>query len=76
LLAQGVDRRIADDAVRRALEDEGIDPEIEMRAVAVKRARQLAAFPPAVRKRRLLAYLVRRGYAGPRVKELLEEVCR
>jgi len=76
LLAQGVDRRLADEAVRRALEDEAVDPEIEMRAVAVKRARQLAAFPPAVRKRRLLAYLVRRGYAGPRVKELLEEVCR
>ena len=75
LLAQGVDRRLADEAVRRALEDEAVDPEIEMRAVAVKRARQLAHLPPVVRKRRLLAYLVRRGYGGPGAKHLVHEVC-
>jgi regulatory protein len=75
LLAQGVERRTAEDAVRRALADECVDPEIEARAVAVKRARQLAGLPPAVRRRRLLAYLVRRGYAGSTVTELVEEVC-
>jgi regulatory protein len=75
LLAQGVDRRIAEDAVRQALVDEGIDPQIEARAVAAKRARQLADLPAAVRRRRLLAYLVRRGFGGPGVRELVEEVC-
>jgi regulatory protein len=75
LQAQGVERRTAEDAVRRALEEEGIDPALEARAVAAKRARQLADLPAAVRKRRLLAFLVRRGYAGPQLRGLAEELC-
>src|SRR5439155_1630867 len=45
LLAQGVDRRTAEESVRRAFEEEGVDPEVEARAVAAKRARQLAELP-------------------------------
>jgi regulatory protein len=75
LQAQGVERRTAEHAVRRALEEEGIDPGLEARAVAAKRARQLAGLPVPVRKRRLLAFLVRRGYAGMQLKELVEELC-
>jgi len=75
LIAQGVDRRIAEEAVRSALAEEGIDPRLEARAVAAKRARQLADLPVAVRKRRLAAYLARRGYAGPGMVQLVEEVC-
>ncbi len=75
LVAQGVERRTAEHAVRRALEEEGIDPGVEARAVATKRARQLAGLPVPVRKRRLLAFLVRRGYAGVPLKDLVEELC-
>ncbi|HYL21573.1 MAG TPA: regulatory protein RecX [Gemmatimonadales bacterium] len=75
LLAQGVDRRMAEEAVRQALDEEGIDPGLEARAVAVKRAGQLGGLPVPVRKRRLLAFLVRRGYPGPEVKDLVEELC-
>jgi regulatory protein len=75
LQAQGVERRTAEQAVRRALEEEGIDPGVEARAVAAKRARQLAGLPVAVRKRRLLAFLVRRGYGGPQLGALVEELC-
>jgi len=75
LMAQGVERRTAEQAVRRALEEEGIDPGVEARAVATKRARQLAGLPVPVRKRRLLAFLVRRGYAGVPLKDLVEELC-
>ena len=75
LMAQGVERRTAEHAVRRALEEEGIDPGVEARAVATKRARQLAGLPVPVRKRRLLAFLVRRGYAGVPLKDLVEELC-
>ena len=75
LMAQGVERRTAEQAVRRALEEEGIDPGVEARAVATKRARQLAGLPVPVRKRRLLAFLLRRGYAGVPLKELVEELC-
>jgi len=75
LLAQGVDRRSAEAAVTRAFADEGLDPEREARAVAEKRAVQLVGVPVAVRKRRLMAFLMRRGYAGPAVKALIEELC-
>ena len=75
LQAQGVERRMAEHAVRRALDEEGIDPGVEARAVAAKRARQLAGLPVAVRKRRLLAFLVRRGYGGPQLRELVDELC-
>ena len=75
LLAQGVERGVAEDAVGRALAEEGIDPQVEARAVATKRARQLGGLPPPVRRRRLLAFLVRRGYSGPQVKELVRELC-
>src|SRR5207247_10676070 len=64
LMAQGVERRTAEQAVRRALEAEGIDPGVEARAVATKRGRPLAGLPVPVPTRRLLAYLVRRGSAG------------
>ena len=75
LLAQGVDRGVAEDAVGRALAEEGIDPQVEARAAATKRARQLGGLPPPVRRRRLLAFLVRRGYSGPHVRELVRELC-
>jgi regulatory protein len=75
LLRQGVDRAVADTAVGEALAEEGIDPDQALRAVAARRASQLGALAPAVRKRRLLAYLARRGYRAAYVRELVEELC-
>jgi regulatory protein len=74
LLMQGVERGTAEDAVRRALEVEGIDPETAARALALRRARQLGDLAPAVKRRRLFAFLLRRGYPGPQVRELVEEL--
>ena len=76
LRAQGVDPRVAEESVRRALEDEGFTPEIEARAVAARRARQLGDLPPVVRKRRLLAFLARRGYSGAMALDVVNEVLR
>src|SRR2546426_783387 len=64
LQSQGVDRRVAEDAVRHSLAAEGVDPADAVRELAEKRARQLAGLPPAVRKRRLSAFLARRGFEG------------
>jgi regulatory protein len=44
--------------------------------LARKRARQLAGLPPEVRRRRLLAYLARRGFAGSAVSGLVAGVLR
>lgn len=74
LLAQGIERALAEETARRALEVEGIDPEIAARALALRRARQLGDLAPAVKKRRLVAFLVRRGYPGPQVRDLVEKL--
>jgi len=72
LLAQGVERRVAENGVRTSLAAEGVDPAEAVRALAEKRARQLAGLPPAVRKRRLVAFLMRRGFSGAEVREVVE----
>ncbi len=72
LQAQGVDRRVAEEAVRTSLAAEGVDPGDAVRALAEKRAQQLAGLPPLVRKRRLVAFLVRRGFGGAEVREVVE----
>jgi regulatory protein len=72
LLAQGVERRVAEDAVREALAAEGVDPTDAARALVEKRACQLAGLPAPVRKRRLVAFLARRGFGGAAVRALVE----
>jgi len=74
LLAQGVDRRTAEAAVSTALAAEGVDPAEAVRVLAEKRARQLGGLAPAVRKRRLIAFLVRRGFSGGAVREVVESL--
>jgi regulatory protein len=74
LVAQGVDRRTAEAAVGDALAEEKIDPAVALRDVATRRAAQLADLARPVRKRRLLAYLARRGYPGAAVRDLVEEL--
>lgn len=59
LAAKGIDREVAEAAVS------DIDPEDEMEAalaLAVKRARSLAALEPHVARRRLAGVLARRGF--------------
>jgi regulatory protein len=72
LQSQGIDRRVAEDAVRTSLAAEGVDPAQAVRALAEKRARQLAGLPAAVRKRRLVAFLVRRGFQGPDIRSVVD----
>ncbi len=74
LQAQGVERRVAEEAVRTSLAAEGVDPAEAVRALAEKRAKQLAGLPPAVRKRRLVAFLVRRGFNGGEIREVVESL--
>jgi regulatory protein len=74
LQVQGVERRVAEDAVRTSLAAEGVDPAEAVRALAEKRAKQLAGLPPVVRKRRLVAFLVRRGFSGGEIREVVESL--
>jgi regulatory protein len=70
LIAMGVERGIIDRAVAghaREFEGNGDVP----RALATKRAAQLRDLPRHVKRRRVLAYLARRGFSGPEVSEMV-----
>ena len=74
LQSQGIDRRLAENAVRTSLAAEGVDPADAVRALAEKRARQLAGLPAPVRKRRLAAFLARRGFGGEEVRAVVDRL--
>ncbi len=75
LLTQGVDRRLAEQAVAAAVEQEGVDPAQAARAAAERRVKQLTDLPPATKRRRLMAYLARRGFGGAETRDLVRELC-
>ena len=73
LAAMGVERRVIDRAL--AAHAEGSDAGGELpRALAAKRAAQLGDLPRHVRRRRVLAYLARRGFSGREVTEMVGQL--
>lgn len=70
LAALGVARGVVDRTLEEVLGPEGVDaPDAE--AIARKRLAQLRGLPAPVRRRRLVAFLARRGYAGDRVRQMV-----
>jgi regulatory protein len=73
LLAMGVERRVIDRALAAHQADAGESPEVPL-ALASKRAAQLGNIPRAAKRRRLLAYLARRGFTGSEVGAIVRQV--
>lgn len=73
LLAMGVERRVIDRALAAHQADAGESPEVP-RALASKRAAQLGNLPRAAKRRRLLAYLARRGFTGSDIGAIVRQV--
>jgi SOS response regulatory protein OraA/RecX len=55
------------------LREEGVDPLEAARAAARQRAGVLRGLPPDVRRRRLTAFLVRRGFGGTHLASVVRE---
>ena len=70
LLAMGVERHIADRAVAAHLRESPGNGNLPL-ALASKRAAQLRDLPRPVRRRRVLAYLARRGFSGREMSEMV-----
>lgn len=70
LLAMGVERSLIDRAVA-AEWAEGTDRAQVPKALAEARAARLRGLPAPVKRRRLLAYLARRGFTGREVTEMV-----
>jgi regulatory protein len=73
LLAMGVERGIVDRAVAAHLRESQGNGDIPL-ALASKRAAQLRDLPRHVKRRRVLAYLARRGFSGREVSEMVARV--
>lgn len=72
LLALGVDRAVADEALREARDAEGVNPSVEAERLARRRLAQIERLPPKVQRRRLVAFLGRRGHDGAVVRRIVE----
>jgi regulatory protein len=75
LVARGIHRGTAEAAVRVAFLESGADSERAAEALARRRAARLSRLPAVVRRRRLLAYLARRGFRDPQVRAVVDRVC-
>lgn len=64
LRQRGVSGDIADAAVAAVVDTEGVDDAARCQAAAAKRVRQLRSFDKATAQRRLIGFLMRRGFAS------------
>ncbi|MGH7654689.1 MAG: regulatory protein RecX [Gemmatimonadaceae bacterium] len=71
LAKRGVERAIADAAIAEVMEDESIDERAMVSAAAAKKLRSLAKLDAPIQRRRLYAFLARKGYPADLVREVV-----
>jgi len=74
LFKRGVARDVADQAVDEVLEDEAIDQVAVAERVARKRLPSLASADAATQRRRLYAFLARRGHDSETIRTVMDRV--
>jgi regulatory protein len=74
LFKRGVARDVADDAVAEVLEDEAVDEVAVAERVARQRLPSLASADATTRRRRLYAFLARRGHASETIRKVMDRV--
>jgi regulatory protein len=74
LRRKGVAGKTVSDAVADAVREDGFDERAACVAVASKRARTLKSDDPVAAKRKLLGFLLRRGYGGSIARSVVQEV--
>lgn len=76
LRRKGVNARSTAEAIAEAVQADGFDEVAACRQQAQKRWRSLASLEPAVARRRLVAFLQRRGFGGAVIRAVLAELER
>ena len=71
LAKKGVARDVSDAAIANVFEDEAVDQSAIVERAARKKLRSLARLEPIVRRRRLYAFLARRGYDGDDIRRVM-----
>ncbi len=72
----GVDEQVAAEAVRETLEREHIEPGQLLREAATRKLREMAGLDRAAQRRRLKAFLMRRGFPSGEIVAVLRETLR
>lgn len=70
----GVDERTASEAVRETLARERIEPRQLLREAASRKLRELRGLERSVQRRRLRAFLVRRGFPSAEIIEVMRDL--
>ncbi len=76
LYRKGIKGDIATTAIANVLEQEEIDPAVVIERVAKKKLAQLGDLEPLVLRRRLFAFLARRGYDLDEIKAIVGSLVR
>lgn len=71
---RGVDRGVADEAVAEVWREEEVDQREAAERLARKRLSSLGGLEPLVQRRRLYAFLARRGYDADEIRHAIETV--
>ncbi len=71
LFNKGVARGAIDAAIREVADEEQIDDAALCRAAGEKRLRSLKSYEPEVQRRRLMGFLLRRGFSGSTVHDVV-----
>lgn len=76
LSRRGVERSLADDAINAAMAETGMDELAIARREGAKKWKTLSRLDRAVARRRLIAFLMRRGFPGEAVQTVSSELLR
>ena len=76
LFRKGIKDDVATHAIATVLEEEEIDPAMVIERVARKKLAQLGDLEPIVVRRRLFAFLARRGYDVDEIKSIVGRLVR
>ena len=74
LFRKGIKGDLATNAIANVIESEEIDPEAVLARVAKKKLAQLGDLEPVVLRRRLFAFLARRGYDVDEIKAVVSRL--
>ena len=74
LAKRGVARDVSDDAIEQVFDEEGVDEQASIERVARKKLRTLTGVDAVAKKRRLYAFLARRGYNADDIARVLRIV--
>jgi regulatory protein len=72
LARRGVTRELANQAISELRESDGIDPDAALRRVAEKKWKTLSRLDDFTRRRRLYAFLARRGFDVDEIKTVMK----